>query len=803
MNRNDTRNPLPPVALEIASALLVPAAALGFTKIFVDNGAVLPILASALASTALAVSLRRLRVPLALSALANAAGLLVLVTWYAIPESAWLGFVPTLDSPDQLSALADQLVLDFREQQSPVVSTVPFVTTAMASVWVMAFLTDWGAVRLRLAFEPVLPGALIFVFAAALGGDGSPVLTALVFAAVIGIWSVTQRTVTMNEANEWLNRERKRGLQALRQTGSVTVVAALIAGALFWPLLPGAEAEEIVSIGDQGDPTRKVVSPYVKLEQRLVEQSNTNLFTVTSPRPAYWRLAGLDTFNDNIWQVSANFSPESGRLPGADLDASERDEIQQRISVQSLSAIWLPAAYAPTEIVDATANVTWNAESGSLTVSNEIPTSDGVEYTLISSVPVFSSASLNGAPATIRPDIAETFLDLPALPPIVTDTARQVTAGASTRYEQMLALQTFFRNFNYSTDLSPRSGDPIVQFLNEREGFCQQFSGTFALMARALGAPSRVAIGFTWGDPLRTTADGETVYQVTGRHAHAWPEVWFEGLGWVAFEPTPGRGAPAGSEYLTVPAQQDSPVQPDNPFAPLTTTTAPANPGQTPNPAQPEFEDFIPDPGLGGDAGLGNSSALVSIITSRWTLGALLALALFGLYAFLTVWLPARRRGSRRSKAKSPAQSVEVSWAETCETLEAMLALQREPHETRHEFAGRLATDRRIPDGEVLDLAQLATRARYHPTQLDANDEVAARSMRDGLEAAATKSLSRKELWRRRLHPRRILKLTDRPLATNTTVERPTAVTTTNGDHPEPDQRDEVLVATSATDSPS
>ncbi len=65
-------------------------------------------------------------------------------------------------------------------------------------------------------------------------------------------------------------------------------------------------------------------------------------------------------------------------------------------------------------------------------------------------------------------------------------------------------------------------------------------------MARSLGIPARVAVGFTHG----VAANGS--FTVLGKNAHAWPEVWFDQLGWVAFEPTPGRGAPGAEDYTGV-----------------------------------------------------------------------------------------------------------------------------------------------------------------------------------------------------------------------------------------------------------
>ena len=128
------------------------------------------------------------------------------------------------------------------------------------------------------------------------------------------------------------------------------------------------------------------------------------------------------------------------------------------------------------------------------------------------------------------------------------------------------------RSSTTASQLSRRDGDPIEQFLAERIGFCQQFSGTFALMARSLGLAARVAVGFTWGDPVEGE---ENTYRVTGRHTHAWPEVYFEGLGWVAFEPTPGevprRRAPVSRPG---PGLRDTAQCHDHP-SPCPTTAAP------------------------------------------------------------------------------------------------------------------------------------------------------------------------------------------------------------------------------------
>src|SRR5207247_4388853 len=124
-------------------------------------------------------------------------------------------------------------------------------------------------------------------------------------------------------------------------------------------------------------------------------------------------------------------------------------------------------------------------------------------------------------------------------PSSVAGLANRVTASATTPYTKAKALQDYLRNnFRYDLNVPAGHGDDALQrflFVTKR-GYCEQFAGAYAAMARAVNLPSRVAVGFTTGD---LTPDGS--YSVRGYHGHAWPEVFLTGYGWVAFEPTPGR----------------------------------------------------------------------------------------------------------------------------------------------------------------------------------------------------------------------------------------------------------------------
>ena len=132
------------------------------------------------------------------------------------------------------------------------------------------------------------------------------------------------------------------------------------------------------------------------------------------------------------------------------------------------------------------------------------------------------------------------YLELPAdFPPAVKKLARRLTASAASPQERAYALQDNMRLlYDYDTSVPPgHSHDALARFLFERRaGYCEQFAGTYAAMARSVGLPARVAVGFTPGSYEVDSDRGMPV-----PHAHAWPEVYLDGAGWVAFEPTPGR----------------------------------------------------------------------------------------------------------------------------------------------------------------------------------------------------------------------------------------------------------------------
>lgn len=215
------------------------------------------------------------------------------------------------------------------------------------------------------------------------------------------------------------------------------------------------------------------------------------------------------------------------------------------VQVGSLRERRLPISTFPRTVV---LDGQWGYDPSRDEVVGRRATSSGLEYSMTVQVPRLTAADLRGAAAgtPTGPD-AEDFTTVPgtAHRDDIAALAAEVTADAVSPYGRALDLQTWLRstaNFTYDTRVPPaRTQDAVWDFLEDRRGYCVQFATAMAMMARTLDIPSRIGVGFLPGERQE---DGS--YVVTGRLAHAWPELYFEGMGWVRFEPTPASqsGAP-------------------------------------------------------------------------------------------------------------------------------------------------------------------------------------------------------------------------------------------------------------------
>ncbi len=707
----------------LALVLTTVATAASFSRVFAGWDFLRPVLVVALAGHALALGGRLARLPGWLAVPLGLAGVAVVTAWVHYPDTLWHA-LPTLDTwrvaRDEL-AQAWALVGD---AIPPVEHDGGFGLAAGWSLGVAAVLADTFAFRAGGRFEAVVPTGVVFVAVSAVGIDRNRLSSVAVWLVAALSLVAILRSADATGSSSWVGpRIRMTGLRWSAGGLTLAVAAGLVAAAA-GPRLPGAGAEPWFDPDRSGNSRTEVVSPLVDIRGRLTDRSSTVLFTVTADRPAYWRLTGLPQFDGTRWGLPERLLDRAAGQLARPRPAST--PLLQRFEIEALAGNLAPVAAAPTELRASSRDLYFVLDTGTLVVGD-----DGLErgdaYEIVSAVAQPTADELLVASTRNPPDPA--YLELPdSFTPDLAEIARRATVGATTPYQQALALQNWFREFTYDLDVPPgHSTSAIREFLERRSGYCEQFAGTFAAFARSLGLPARVAVGFTQGE-----RGGDGKYRVRSLHAHAWPEVWFEDHGWVMFEPTPGRGAPGAEAHTGVPPAQEESEAPTEPAA--TTTQAPS-PGTTvPTTRAPGLPDEPVAPAT--------PTAPTEDPARRSSIGAWV----LGLSAVALSWLvlmPLTLRAWARRRTRDTALTY---WRATVATLD-LAGIHPVPGETFLEHARRVAHRSGIDRRELHELASAATTAVYSGRPLD--DETRRRITLIGGHLLATAASM--VPWRRRL----------------------------------------------------
>ncbi len=470
--------------------------------------------------------------------------------------------------------------------------------------------------------------------------------------------------------------------------GGAAVVLAVVLPA-FIPTLH-LDGLGLFGPGGSGGDGVKVVNPITDMNRDLQRGKNIPLVDVTTddPDPSYLRIAVLTQFNGNEWSTGdrkiISDQTADGLVPlekPALSNSVVLDSYNYRVKVSNdFQSTWLPTAFP---VSDITATGSWHYDTPTMDFIHGDPglTTAGLNYTMTTAKPrinAFDLVQSFTAPLAIQ----STYTALPStLPSTVGDMARQVTAGAQSRYEQAVLLQRWFRStggFRYSlqTQASGTGNAALLRFLNKgpggRTGYCEQFATAYAVMARTLQIPARVSVGFL--SPHRGAGANEWVYRA--HDLHAWPELYFQGSGWVRFEPTPGIRGTAAPDYTTGPVgKPNDPKTNQTQGGKVPTESASATTKQPLNQTSAQ------------------SSSSGSGIP--WT-GLLVGLGALAVLAALAM-VPRSVRRSRR--VRRLGGEAEDAWAELRDSavdLGVSWPAGRSPHETGHQLAGWFGPE---PDG--------------------------------------------------------------------------------------------------------
>ncbi|MFD0890081.1 transglutaminaseTgpA domain-containing protein, partial [Streptosporangium algeriense] len=344
----------------------------------------------------------------------------------------------------------------------------------------------------------------------------------------------------------------------LRLSGKRIGLTAVVLAVLLPALLPTLEPFPLFDFGvgsgrGKGNNSISISNPIVSLRGELSLPGNAEVlsYTTSDNLPRYLRTYALDIFDGQQWTMAGPSGlPEDrisrGPLPpppgqGREVPATS---VTTRITVSRAlrNLEFLPLPYPPSRVE---IEGDWRPDRDTLMVFSTENTAEGTTYTVVSDEPRPTAERLRSA-ASPPQQIIDRYLQLPRnLPREVRDLAVRETGGERNHYEQAIRLQEFFTSkggFVYTLAAQGHDGQALTDFLiRNKAGYCEQFAASMAVLARVLGIPARVAVGYTGG-----SRSGDR-WQVRTHDSHAWPELYFEGTGWLRFEPTPAGLTGQGS----------------------------------------------------------------------------------------------------------------------------------------------------------------------------------------------------------------------------------------------------------------
>lgn len=671
--------------LSAAALLAVAAAVTGFAALF-DEGlwgpATIAVCAAAIATAALVRSRVR-RWPALWSALGAGAGGLLALTVLLAPDTALLGVVPLPATAQRFAELIAAGERSIAEQSIPAVADDGILFVMASGLAALAIMVDGVLAHGRRPAFAAIPLLAILSVPVVLAPGSLPVLSALATAGAYLLALALHRPAASGGAAA--------GSRAIA-VGAGVLVAALLLPPLLPPVVAGTA---LPGTGLAGLVTG--VNPVLELGNDLRRDSPVEVlrYTTEADGGLSLTLSHLADFEGQTVQpvLDGGVTPNNRIGPPPWLgDAVATSTVSTRIRLQNVRSRWVPLPSAPVEVTGLSGQ--WLVNPDGITVGTVEGTFRGGDYQVESLVAAPTPEQLRAADVT-APGL-DRYRALPdGLAPIVVDTAAEVAAGAagSSPYDQALALQRFFTggDFVYSEEAPVELGydgtgaDIVAVFLEERAGYCVHYAAAMTLMARSLGIPARIAVGFL---PGTRNPDVPSEFVVSTDDLHAWPELHFDGIGWVRFEPTPSRGATPAYAADTIPPPEEQPVA-----DPETGETVAPTPG--PSTAPSAEPDAGGDPATDGDAADpsdlidgGNDGSVdaeavgpVGAVTDARPLAA----ALLGLLV-LALLLPAVWRALRRAARRRSPDPLD-RWRELRDTARD-LGLPAADTRTPRELAG-------------------------------------------------------------------------------------------------------------------
>ncbi|WP_137989919.1 transglutaminase TgpA family protein [Streptomyces vilmorinianum] len=742
------------------------------------------------------------RVPLARALTIGAQALvsLLALTLVFAREQALFGFLPGPQAFGQFAALFRAGADDVSTYAIPAPDTEGIRLMVVGGVLVIGLLVDALAVTFRSAAPAGLPLLALYSVAAGLSDGGASWLWFLVAASGYLLLLLAESRDRLSQWGRVFGGAPRAGGggtglsgsgQALapvrtgRRIGVVAMGIALAVPAALPALSGGLFGNNGDGSGESGKGgTISAVNPLVSLQDNLRQPEDREVLryrtNATDTSGMYLRLVALDQFDGTSWKSSVRpIQDVPERLPrpdGLSEQVRTTEVTGNFVASTTYEQKWLPMPY-PAARVEIGGR--WRYEpAGRMLVGDDGQNTRGARYT-VTSLDVQPTGEQLAAATPAPAQLVSEYTKVPAsLPADVKSTALQVTKDARNDYERAVKLQDWFASdggFRYDVEVESGTGvQAISRFLERKEGFCVHFSFSMAAMARSLGIPARVAVGFMPGTPQ---SDG--TISVGIRDAHAWPELYFEGAGWTRFEPTPTRGStPEYTREQTPTGRPTGSAQPE--------TSASALPSAAPSasescPAQlRRLGECGPDAAAGDTSSGGGGPDALSVVLVCLGVAVILLLPLTPL-----LWrtrVRARRLGSSGRTVEEAVARTLDAWREIIDLAWDHGVLPDESQTPRKTAARivRLGSLEGEPANAVHRVARAVEQVLYAPEPRPGTglvDEVAL--VRSGFAASSARKVRLRALLAPRSAVRVVWSVSDRwSTLTNRWSARREAVTT-------------------------
>ncbi|WP_214327642.1 transglutaminase family protein [Nonomuraea sediminis] len=724
--------------LSLASAVATFSAAILLYPLFSGGawfwaslGAVLAVMVASLLSG-------RLSLPAWAASIVGLAALWLYLTASFTASKAWVLVIPTKGSVVALAKLLAAGWTDIQRFAAPVPANTGIALLTAGGVGLIAILVDLFATRLRRAALAGLPMLALATVPATILPDPISwpafILAALGFTSLLiadGRERVTHwgRAVLVRRTRAATNPNPREtaDTRGLRLSGKRIGFAAIVLAVLLGAMMPAMEPVSFFTFGvggkgkGQGN-SISISNPIASLrgQLELPDRREVLSYTNSDDRPRYLRIYALDTFDGEQFGMSEpkgtpENKTENGPLPappGLSPSVKTQNVITRiKISDEVSKLSFLPLPYPPHQIrVDGD----WRADVGTLMVFSTRDEAAGLDYDVSTAEPQVTPDLLESL-AQPSPGADQRYLKLPDnFPMEIRNLALKVTEGTRNNYEAAVKLQEFFSktgNFTYSLRTQGSGNSALQDFLlHSRAGYCEQFAASMAVLARAVGIPARVAIGYTGG-----TKVGDR-WTVGTNDSHSWPELYFEGVGWLPFEPTPtgslGQGSARVPAYTQPPPRSTGRSTTPTPGATTSGDDTPLNPSNRRNPRELDREDGL---FLGGGLPKDTSMPLIGKVG----IGAGILLLLLLVPAVVRLGTRSRRIRALGWKVSQPADaltakvvdhepSVAAAWAELDDAL-FDYGLARQASETPRALARRLTEQYEFDSGSAAAIAAIAS----------------------------------------------------------------------------------------------